>query len=423
VNLGRVMITRVLTGGDISTLIAGGFTYSWLMSSDSGSGVIFPDIDKRVYKYLLQYYQKYRSTPSLEYFRSEYPEEVYSLSTDCTTPLEVCQALAAEKINSFLLAEAIGRAIDLHDSGNVPEAVSYLASESARIAGSLKAKSDRADTLGDSSFNLEEMLDRQVSPGVPLGVGPVDEVFWGFQPGQLITLLGRQKAGKTTFMLNSALSAWENGYDVLFFSVEMDTEILRQRLYSLGAGVSPSRFRRGALHETEKQRVRKFHDRMTSAEDVSFRVSRKKSMITVADVIAEINLYHPHVIYIDGFNFMLDSGTHRTTEDWQANEAVAAELKSLALEEEIAIVVATQVQEKQYHAKSGIEARSIMGGTGLLKASDLVIGLNKADGMHEISCVLSRYEYFDLTSVIIDWNNMMIEVLEEEKADYTGRGI
>lgn len=109
------------------------------------------------------------------------------------------------------------------------------------------------------------------------------------------------------------------------------------------------------------------------------------------------------------------------TDDWQANENVAAELKTLALEEGIVIIVNTQVQEKQYHAKFGIEARTISSGTGLLKASDLVIGLDKTGAQHTINCVLSRYEYFENTVVEVDWDTMTFIITE--KADLEGSGI
>jgi hypothetical protein len=117
------------------------------------------------------------------------------------------------------------------------------------------------------------------------------------------------------------------------------------------------------------------------------------------------------VIYIDGFNFMLDRRTNKTADDWQANESLAAELKTFALEEGRVVVVNTQVQEKQYHQKFGIEAKTISSGTGLLKASDLVMGLDKVNGVHNINCVMSRHEYFEKIVVEIDWDSMALNEL------------
>jgi hypothetical protein len=109
---------------------------------------------------------------------------------------------------------------------------------------------------------------------------------------------------------------------------------------------------------------------------------------------------------------MLDKKTNRMTSDWQANENVADELKALAMEEEITVFVNTQVQEKQYVAKHGIEARSIASGTGLLKASDLIIGQDKEASCITYNCVYSRFEYFDTIVVDMDFDHMIFAVVE-----------
>lgn len=421
-NVGRELVSKVLLSGNVVPLIDTGFNLTWMRGTGTGSEVIFVDVDRQAYLWILNHWNKHHTTPSIEIFREHFPEEVYPLSASRSSIEEIID-LALQKVNSYLMSEIIGKAIDLHDSGNVERAISFLQAESMRISTSLRVKADRADNLGDVEFDIEEFISREITPGVPMGLYPVDEAYYGFQPGQLITFLGRQKAGKTTIMLNSALKAWEEGYDVLFFSVEMDVELLRQRLYSLGAHVSPSRFRRGHLKDHDKQRVRDFHQKMSNDTDVNFYISKKKSMITVDDILTEVRLYRPHVVYIDGFNFLLDRETKKLTQNWEANENVAAELKTMAVEESIAIVVATQVQEKQYHAKHGIEASTIMGGTGLLKASDLVIGLDKDEGYHTVSCVLSRYEYFDNVVLEIDWDDMTFNILEGMSVNYEGAEI
>jgi KaiC/GvpD/RAD55 family RecA-like ATPase len=421
-NVGHELISKTLLTGNVVPLIDTGFTLPWMRGNGSGSEVIFADIDRQAYLWILNHWSKHHTTPSIDIFREHYPEEVFLISNSVSSVEELID-VALEKVNSYLMSEIIGKAIDLHDSGNVERAVAYLQAESMRIGTSLRVKSDRADNLGDVEFDLEEFISREITPGVPMGLYPIDDAFYGFQPSQLITFLGRQKAGKTTIMLNSALKAWEEGYDVLFFSVEMDVELLRQRLYSLGAHVSPSRFRRGHLRDNDKQKVRAFHKEMSEDTDVNFYISKKKSMITVDDILTEIRLYRPHVVYIDGFNFMLDRETKKLTQNWEAHENVAAELKTMALSEGITVVVSAQVQEKQYHAKHGIEPSTIMGGTGLLRASDLVIGLDKDKAYHTISCVLSRYEYFDNVVLEIDWDTMDFHILEGIKIDYGETGI
>jgi replicative DNA helicase len=241
--------------------------------------------------------------------------------------------------------------------------------------------------------------------GIPFGIDSIDEDFYGFQPGMLITLMGRQKSGKSWSTIKSALEAWKEGYTVLVFSVEMDVNVFRQRILCLGAGVSPSRMRRGRLFPNEKEQVREFNKLLTE-EEGRFLISKKKAGITVDVIREEVAQYNPNIVYIDGFSFMVDAKTGRMTSDWQANENVADALKELAMEEEIVIFVNTQVQEKQYMPKHGIEARTIASGTGLLKASDLVLGQNKDGDDITINCVYSRYEWPDTVVIDVDWETM-----------------
>lgn len=409
-NVGYEIVNTILQEGGLTTVLEAGFNQQWLTGVGTGSNVIFAGEDQQVYQWILKHYRRHHKVPAIEIFRENYPEEVYPLKESKITIEELVE-LAAEKVNSYLVADLVSKVIDFHDEKQIGKAISLLKSESDRIGTNIRYRPARADDLSDPEFDIDDFLEKTIDMGIPFGVQSVDEEFYGFQPGQLITLMGRQKSGKTTFTLNSALSAWEAGYDVLFFSVEMDLDLLRQRLLCLGAHVSTSRMRRGHLTDTEKGKIRDFHSRLTSDRDVKFLLSKKKSLITLDDIYSEAAQYEPHIIYIDGFNFMLDRRTNKTADDWQANESLAAELKTFALEEGRVVFVNTQVQEKQYHQKFGIEAKTISSGTGLLKASDLVMGLDKTDGTHTINCVMSRHEYFTDTVVDIDWDSMILNEL------------
>jgi hypothetical protein len=208
------------------------------------------------------------------------------------------------------------------------------------------------------------------------------------------------------------------GYDVLFYSVELERDLLRQRLYSMGAHVSPDRFRRGQLRESEKRKLRDFHNRLTE-DGVMLKISQKTSLITLDDIAAEVEQLRPHVVYVDGFYFMKDRQTRKSVNDWQANENVAAELKALAMDKGLAVVTSTQAQEKQQGKRRmpGIEGRTIQGGTGLLKASDLVLGLDRDDaGSIVVNEVLNRFAPVPDVRVLWDFDDMSMRV--EENIDY-----
>lgn len=400
-NIGREIITTLLKNSDtrgLQSLLDSGFTLNWL-DTMSSSQVIFTGIDRSAYRWLLNYYKRHHVVPDIEMFRQHYPEETLPINGSNISVNELIE-LAEEKVNSFLVADVISKAIDHHDKGNIAKAVALLG-----IKDGIRYQKSRADDLSSGQFNLDKLLNTELEMGIRFGIDEIDEEFFGFQPGMLITLMGRQKSGKSWSTINSALNAWKEGYTVLVFSVEMDTRLLWERVLCLGSNVSPSRMRRGRLLEHEKQKVRDFESQLTE-ESGRFLISKKRGGITVDTIREEIAQYNPNIVYIDGMSFMIDSKTGRMTSDWQANENVAADLKELAMEEEIVIFVNTQVQEKQYSAKHGIEAKSISSGTGLLKASDLVLGQDKDKDQITINAVYSRFEYPSTVVLEIDWETM-----------------
>jgi archaellum biogenesis ATPase FlaH len=374
----------------------------------SGSEVIFVDNDKRAYKFILSYYQKHKVIPSTEIFRTSFPESTYPFSSS-VIPLTELMDLSLKRMKSYRVAALVNKVLDYRDANDIDGAIEYIQSEISRFNNS-SADSSTTYDVASPSFDLDSLLSTELKMGIPFGIPDIDSAFWGFQPGQLITLLGRQKSSKTFCTLNSAYHAWLDGFSILFFSVEMGEKLLHERLLCLGAHVSPSRIRRGTLTSNDQVRVREFQEKLNNGGTNRFVLSKKKTLITVSDIAEEIERNRPDIVYIDGFSFMLDRKTNRMTDDWQANENVAAELKSLAMEKNIAIFVNTQVQEKQYSASAGVQAKNIQGGTGLLKASDLIIGLDRENDNLTLSCQMSRFEDFDDVHVNIDFDTMTFTI-------------
>lgn len=111
------------------------------------------------------------------------------------------------------------------------EALALLASARPTQAARVKSVKD----------GLHEMLDALQArydaggrvTGVPTGVASLDDLTSGWQPGNLIVLVGETSMGKSAFALQSALAAaiWAkgNGKSVLYYSLEMTAGELTER--------------------------------------------------------------------------------------------------------------------------------------------------------------------------------------------------
>lgn len=101
-----------------------------------------------------------------------------------------------------------------------------------------------AETLGEELVHISKGIDEELADiidgiengiklsGITSGLRGLDAKTGGFGAGNLIILAGRPAMGKTAVALNIAKGAAKSGYTVAFFSIEMPTNELRERLVS-----------------------------------------------------------------------------------------------------------------------------------------------------------------------------------------------
>jgi len=111
------------------------------------------------------------------------------------------------------------------------QALSLLAEVRPQQAAKVKSVKDGLHEMLDALQARYEAGGRVT--GVPTGVESLDDLTSGWQPGNLIVLVGETSMGKSAFALQSALAAalWGKGQgkSVLYFSLEMTAGELTER--------------------------------------------------------------------------------------------------------------------------------------------------------------------------------------------------
>ncbi len=119
-------------------------------------------------------------------------------------------------------------------------------------------------TLGASLREIEKRMTSTGPTGTPTGFTDLDDLTGGLQPGDLAIIAGRPSMGKTALALNIALAAaapWarETAKDypaapAAFFSLEMSTAQLNERLLSAVSGANLQAIRTGrGLRDSDLQ--------------------------------------------------------------------------------------------------------------------------------------------------------------------------
>jgi replicative DNA helicase len=148
----------------------------------------------------------------------------------------------------------------LYDDREDPlEVLNWAESEFYRLSGnSLRREALSMEVLTAKTLrHLEDLRNKGTNiTGISTGFKMLDELTSGWQPSDLVIIAARPAMGKTAFVLsltrNAALQAKK---PVLFFSLEMSSTQLAQRLIVAEANLDAQKVRTGRLEDYEFQQL------------------------------------------------------------------------------------------------------------------------------------------------------------------------
>lgn len=234
---------------------------------------------------------------------------------------------------------------------NVVDDVDELINDAQAIVfnlGASKLKTD-AEHIGvvasqnyDKLAKLYEMeeRDRNVS-GVISGFPDLDKVTNGFQRSDLIIVAGRPGMGKTSFGLNIVLNAAMTGHAVVFFSLEMSSEQLVNRLISSEERIKLSTLRTGNFQNDEWKKLGDFTSKLEKLDiylddTPQITVNQLRAKCRRLKARNKLDMIFVDYLQIMGFNRSI------TVREQQISE-ISRSLKGLAKELNIPIMAFAQV--------------------------------------------------------------------------------
>jgi hypothetical protein len=417
-DIGRQIIATTLELGTPKPFLDRGWDLSWAEDPENFLRLaVFPDPHGEAWRHILRYWDRHGKVPSKDVFRFEF--QTYELPDIVANPDELVD-LAGREIKQVAALDAhadLAGYLDLKDWDGYAE-------RAARISKLVQDQDRSLNTVvvwDGAGQEVDDVINRDIKRGIDTGIPGFDTQpgFFGFGNGDLITYLGRAKAGKTSFALLTALHAWEVQYKrVLIVTFEIAAANFNDRLNAYLAGISLTRLRTGDLHEDEKRRLRRVFEDKGRYEESMFIVQPNEAY-TVTDLETDIDKYQPEFVCIDGFYFMVDRDTGKSGGNWEGHDNLARDLKRTALRHDLPTLVTHQVREKQITGKkgAGIDDGAMMGGTGLIMASSAVVGVDMdADQVNKLSWTRGRDGYLKSVRGEWDWETCVFNELEDETA-------
>ena len=254
--------------------------------------------------------------------------------------------------------EIIGDAYE--DSTDVFDLLDDAESKLFEITNShLRKNFDSIDSvLVKTIQRIEDMRNKQDEiTGVPSGFPTLDQITYGWQPTDLIILAARPAVGKTAFALNlarnAALSATKPTA-VAFFSLEMSSAQLVQRILSAESEIFMEKIARGRLEDHEmKQLYKKGIDRLAKAPIYIDDTPALNIFELRAKCRRLKNKHNLGFIIIDYLQLMSGSSENKNGNREQEISQISRALKGLAKELQVPIIALSQLSRAVESRKEG----------------------------------------------------------------------
>ena len=181
------------------------------------------------------------------------------------------------------------------------------------------------------------------------GFPKLDNLTGGFQSSDLVVIAGRPSMGKTALVVNQSLYAanffksTQNKKTVLFFSLEMSSEQIANRMLSIKANVNSFRMRTGKLSKEEQVNVLK-----TSSElsELPIFIDDTPSMSIVqlkSKIRRQFIKHNVGIVFIDYLQLLNSYSGRKTDSRVQEVSEITKGLKQIAKEIDVPIIALSQL--------------------------------------------------------------------------------
>ncbi len=174
-------------------------------------------------------------------------------------------------------------------------------------------------------------------PGIPTGISFIDSAYTsGFQPGDLIVMLGWTGRGKSLLATLFASNAHECGFTPMVVSLEMSGAKVRDRVFTIkGSGL----FRNSelALGDIKMDDFREFMSKQEDKPEFIVVTNEGMNELTPNIVEAKIDQFNPKMVIIDYAQLASDNANSENMTHRMMN--MSKEYKRLAVKKQVVIIL------------------------------------------------------------------------------------
>ena len=262
--------------------------------------------------------------------------------------------------------------------------------------------------------------------GVPTGIKKFDKLSGGVMKGELGILVGESAKGKSIGLENFGLFAWEQGYNVAYFSLEMLKEQVGFRADSRLMRLKYKNFRLGEFTDAQLLKWEKGIQKYRQSKNNFFEIVSMPRSCTGSDIESELERIQDQygqkvdLLVADYLNIMRPNNSSLgSSKGWESQVEIAWDLKEVATdfqEEGVSVWTGNQVTDEG-EGKSTLKKKHVKYGRGIVEVANIVVGLvqDKDDEFENIMRLITvKVRDLDKTQSIILRPNFDFMCLDDE---------
>lgn len=268
---------------------------------------------------------------------------------------------------------------------------------------------------------------------VTTGYEELDEIIYGgWMPGNLYTITGRMKQGKTSYLLHMATRAWLSNKRILILSGEMTVDEMATKIISQYTHIEPRDIIRGEITTQGRTEMREFAE-LSSEADFYLKPITEGS--TVEDIEIAVKEFEPDILYVDSAHLIYAKryGDRWEPKDHEKVKKTVNALKKLALVNNIPVVTTThlnrEAEARRRSRRSSIEVpemKAIAGSDEWGKTASIIFAILPTSNeeqkvLHMMAARATRNQDFLLNfkpSVPVNYSLISLFDVEEQNQNH-----
>jgi replicative DNA helicase len=291
------VIRAVLEKADVNTLYAENVDDFFISYGDT-------------WEHIKDYYSKYRAVPELEIIAEKWPDVV---EVEAAGEADYWMDQLREEYVDMRTNQILARGSkELKNTEKKTEMLGEIQAQLAKLnkytgRSTVTNIMDLDAAVEHWAAVRKRIADMGGTPGIPTGVGFIDAGYpTGWQPGDLVVLLGWTGRAKSYFATLVNCNAYQMGYTPMMVSLEMNAAKIRDRVYTImGRGT----FQNSALSlgDVTEDSLAQFKKSIPQGRNFIVVNGDGRTEINMNNLQPKYNQYRPDIITLDYAQLMSDN--------------------------------------------------------------------------------------------------------------------